>query len=124
MTWCGDHSLITTVAYNRISNRQLVKFAAVESDRDGAVMHIPEAGVYFGEGQLSQRLRCRGSADHLSENLRSTLLRCHRSADPFCKVGKHGVYLPLSAILAEAIMHSKKFDKPLTVPIRGLKFRE
>jgi len=23
----------------------------VESDRDGAVMHTPEAGVYFGEGQ-------------------------------------------------------------------------
>ena len=22
----------------------------MESDRDGAVMHIPEAGVYFGEG--------------------------------------------------------------------------
>src|SRR2546427_8683309 len=49
MVWRSlpDH----TVAYNRISNRQFVKFAAVESDRDGAVMHMPEAGVYFGEGQ-------------------------------------------------------------------------
>ena len=44
-----------TVAYNRISNRQFVKFA-VESDRDGAVMHIPEAGVDFGEGQLLETL--------------------------------------------------------------------
>src|SRR5437899_594024 len=28
----------------------------------------------------------------------SSLLRCHRSAEPFCKVGKHGIYLPLGAI--------------------------
>ena len=26
----------------------------MESDRDGAVMHIPEAGVYFGEGQAAK----------------------------------------------------------------------
>jgi len=28
----------------------------VESDRDGAVMHMPEAGVYFGEGQVLRPL--------------------------------------------------------------------
>jgi hypothetical protein len=34
----------------------------------------------------------------------SSPLRCHRSEEPFCKVGKHGIYLPLGAILAEAIV--------------------
>src|SRR5437660_4166116 len=64
-----------TVAYNRISNRQLVKFAAVESDRDGAVMHMPEAGVYFGEGQRPAGEQNLGHGEPNGDGLEMSYLR-------------------------------------------------
>ena len=45
------------------------------------------------------------------------MLRRLCPVQPLCKVGKHGIYFPLSATLAKVKLSAEKFDKPVPVAI-------